>query len=473
MKISRNDPCPCGSGLKYKKCCLNKATESTTLSYAWRKMRTIDDELSGLLMKHALELFGKPGLEESWEEFHVFAIDTPNIESEQAVFVQAFMPWFIYNWFPDSHEESLANLPEVIAAEHYLKRHPSRLSAYQKTFIKANCEARYSIYEIIHVVRQQSITLKDILRGHQITIHEKLGSETLKKGYVIMARIVTINEDSIACGMHPQPLPSQYLLSIVEFKQHFAKNKYFTDDMLFELDLEIRAHYLDLLNELYENPFPNIQNTDGDELSMNTVHYTLACTPQRAFEALAELAAGIDPLELSQDGVYNSYNQLVEISFPWCVAGNKVNKDWENTVYGHITIKENTLTVEVNSDKRAQVILVEINDRLSKEEATYFHTTQKSIQDLLNEPHNALDNPCDDSPEIQAMLKQMNHQHWVSWLDTKIPALNNVTPRAAAKTIHGRELLEALFVDFHNKNQSGFSQCPVDLHFLRHELGMT
>lgn len=23
-KISRNDLCPCGSGLKYKKCCLNK-----------------------------------------------------------------------------------------------------------------------------------------------------------------------------------------------------------------------------------------------------------------------------------------------------------------------------------------------------------------------------------------------------------------------------------------------------------------
>ena len=24
-KIGRNDPCPCGSGKKYKKCCLNKS----------------------------------------------------------------------------------------------------------------------------------------------------------------------------------------------------------------------------------------------------------------------------------------------------------------------------------------------------------------------------------------------------------------------------------------------------------------
>jgi hypothetical protein len=46
------------------------------------------------------------------------------------------------------------------------------------------------------VVRQQSITLKDVLRGHQITIHEKRGSESLEKGHIIMARVVTLNEDT-------------------------------------------------------------------------------------------------------------------------------------------------------------------------------------------------------------------------------------------------------------------------------------
>jgi uncharacterized protein YecA (UPF0149 family) len=27
-KIGRNDPCPCGSGLKFKKCCLGTRTQS-------------------------------------------------------------------------------------------------------------------------------------------------------------------------------------------------------------------------------------------------------------------------------------------------------------------------------------------------------------------------------------------------------------------------------------------------------------
>ena len=33
MKVGRNDTCPCGSGLKYKKCCINKEnTNSPKLS---------------------------------------------------------------------------------------------------------------------------------------------------------------------------------------------------------------------------------------------------------------------------------------------------------------------------------------------------------------------------------------------------------------------------------------------------------
>ena len=473
MKLNRNAPCTCGSGLKYKKCCLNNAAESTTLSFAWQKMRSTDGNLVEPIMAYAVRLFGKQGLEAAWEEFHGFAEDTPEIAGEQMVFEQAFMPWFLYNWRPDTDEELIADLPEVIAAEHYSTKYPYRLDSYQKSFIQANLESHYSIYEVTHVVRQQSITLKDVLRGHTITIHEKRGSESLEKGHILLARVVTLNEDSIACGMYTQPLPSSYLLTFVEFKQHYGQNKFFTDEMLFDLDLEIRTFFMENIEHLLANPFPQLQNTDGEELSMNTVHYSLACTPQRVFDALASLCTSVDKSELSEDGVYDSNQQLVEISFPWCKKGNSIHKDWNNTVYGHVTIKEGSLTIEVNSAERAQGALTEINARLNDKEATYLQTEQQSIKDMLAEPHEEKPNPCDDSPELQAMLKQLSHQNWVSWLNTSIPALHHVTPREAAKTALGRELLEALFVDFHQKNQSGFSQCPVDLQFLRQELSMT
>ena len=41
MKIGRNESCPCGSGKKYKKCCLNKSDEqrlAEAVAYIQTKM---------------------------------------------------------------------------------------------------------------------------------------------------------------------------------------------------------------------------------------------------------------------------------------------------------------------------------------------------------------------------------------------------------------------------------------------------
>src|ERR1043165_2917198 len=39
MKISRNDPCPCGSGKKYKKCCLPAAATDPSVPVTGSRFR--------------------------------------------------------------------------------------------------------------------------------------------------------------------------------------------------------------------------------------------------------------------------------------------------------------------------------------------------------------------------------------------------------------------------------------------------
>jgi hypothetical protein len=51
-------------------------------------------------------------------------------------------------------------------------------------------------------------------------------------------------------------------------------------------------------------------------------------------------------------------------------------------------------------------------------------------------------------PELQAIEAELARKHWDAWLDTKVPALGNRTPRQAAKTASGRERLEALLADY-------------------------
>lgn len=76
IQINRNDPCPCGSGLKYKKCCMNKMTsyaeKQLTESYFRRyriKLKTPEDILgikeAGKLVVDTLKLCEasiKPGM---------------------------------------------------------------------------------------------------------------------------------------------------------------------------------------------------------------------------------------------------------------------------------------------------------------------------------------------------------------------------------------------------------------------------
>jgi len=42
MKIGRNEPCPCGSGIKYKKCCLNKTAEKRLAEAVMYSMESIE-----------------------------------------------------------------------------------------------------------------------------------------------------------------------------------------------------------------------------------------------------------------------------------------------------------------------------------------------------------------------------------------------------------------------------------------------
>jgi len=46
LRIGRNDPCHCGSGKKYKKCCMNKDKEAAQAEQAARQAAAIPPPLS-------------------------------------------------------------------------------------------------------------------------------------------------------------------------------------------------------------------------------------------------------------------------------------------------------------------------------------------------------------------------------------------------------------------------------------------
>jgi hypothetical protein len=67
----------------------------------------------------------------------------------------------------------------------------------------------------------------------------------------------------------------------------------------------------------------------------------------------------------------------------------------------------------------------------------------------------------------------MTREQWGSWLDTRVPALGNKTPRQAARTAGGRERLEALLGQFERDAADLPSNPPDHLAAIRAALGLT
>jgi hypothetical protein len=76
-------------------------------------------------------------------------------------------------------------------------------------------------------------------------------------------------------------------------------------------------------------------------------------------------------------------------------------------------------------------------------------------------------------PEVRLKLEEHARQHWVTWFDVPVPALNNMTPREAAKSEEGRELLESLLLDYErHDDDSNENLMRPDVPELRRKLGM-
>ena len=77
-----------------------------------------------------------------------------------------------------------------------------------------------------------------------------------------------------------------------------------------------------------------------------------------------------------------------------------------------------------------------------------------------------------NTPELQALSDEMMRRHWEAWLDERVPALGNKTPRQAARTPKGRERLMALLGEFDRRAESEPEATREALRDVRRQLKM-
>jgi hypothetical protein len=487
-RIGRNDPCPCGSGKKHKHCCYEKfrARKPEELfggDADWLKIRRTEGELVGQILDFATQRYGNAAMEEAFGEFTNWgkiAVGHEDIDN-------FFIPWFIFNWLAGDQEKELAGLAEckTSLALEYLQKNGRRLDAYQQAFIIAASTQPFSFLEITEAVPGKSLGLRDLFLDQTYKVKEAGGSTVLKRGDVIFGRVVSLEEQAIVVGTASVVIPPRYHLDILDFRDLFRKRasdlgRELNTETIALADLPLRRLYFATAEMITNPPRPELQNTDGDPIAFVTLYFDLHCSPAEALEGLRSLTLREFRKDILEDSVHDAEGNLVEFSFDWQKRGNKLQKHWDNTILGRLSVKGKRLTAEVNSEKRAKKIQSEIAKRLGAK-ATYKRSVNEPVEKKLEELKKRTSNEdlerqreeFQSSPEVQALLERDMKAHWEAWYTEPIPALANRTPMEAARTPEGRERLEVLLSDYERQNELvPHSALRADLATIRKRLGL-
>lgn len=474
--VGRNDSCPCGSGLKFKHCCLRVQGVEDSLRV---RLRSAEGALVPALFSYATQEFGPEFFDEAWDEFFLWN-DVPDDIENSKEFGSTFDPFFVFDFVPDAAEDRLpVGWPTEPLALHFLHHEVESASELHRKFIEQACKSPASFFVVEAVFAGRALDIKDILTGRRFHVLEQSASRTLHVGDVLFTRVVTAGGGSIMIGACPWVIPASWHIPIIDMRERWRKRRLLTRDELVDFNLEIREAYHEIVDRLLHPTLPALQNTDGDPIELTTLTYELEVPIAEAVERLTPLATLRGNVHIA-DEVRDAAGTLMVATLTWIKAGNRKLKDWENTALGTLRLEGSRLLVEVNSARRRRRIEKEIAKRLGPA-ATLLDTTVTDLAEALEKRRASRSVVSSDvatpaesqlSPELQGVEAELARKHWDAWLDTKVPALGNRTPRQAAKTASGRERLEALLADYSQKNVSGRNAFEPDIVTLKRKLGL-
>jgi len=473
--VGRNDPCPCGSGRKFKHCCLRVQGGEDNLRV---RLRSAEGALVPALFSYATQEFGREFFDEAWDEFFLWNDVPDDIESSKE-FGTTFDPFLVFDFVPDATDPLPDGWPTEPLALHFLHHEVESAPELHREFIEQACKSPASFFVVEAVFAGRALDIKDILTGRRFHVLEQSASRTLHVGDVLFTRVVTAGGGSIMIGACPWVIPASWHIPIIDTRERLRPKRLLTREELLDYGLEIRQAYHEIVDALLHPALPVLQNTDGDPLELTTLTYELGVTVPEAVERLTPLATLRGDVHLA-DEVRDAAGALMTATLTWIKAGNRKNKDWDNTTLGTLRLDDSRLVVEINSARRRRRIEKEIAKYLGSA-ATLVDTTVTDLAEALERrretrslaPSHLLA-PADSPrpPELQAIEADLARKHWDAWLDTKVPALGNRTPRQAAKTASGRERLEALLADYSRKSVSGHNAFEPDIVTLKRQLGL-
>jgi SEC-C motif/Protein of unknown function (DUF2384) len=482
MKTGRNDPCLCGSGKKYKHCCLNAGTAQAAAptDLTWRRMRGLLDGFPTKMLRFTANAYGPTAVHEAWDEFtcHAGVEFDPNTP-----LMQLFMPWFFNCWAPDPLAATTVvntSLHDVIPTKAYLATNGRQLDPLLRRYLESLLTAPFTFFEVLACDPGTGMTLRDVMTQEEHEVTERGASQGMQRGDLLFGQLASVDRLTMLEACNGFAIPPMEKAPIIALRAQIASAyPVITRQVLRNWDFELLDLFHEIADRLFNPRLPILQNTDGEPLSPHKLVFDLKAPPQAAFDVLKHLALDEPDEDLLADATRDSEGKLTGVRFSWKKRGNKKHAGWDNTVLGWIEIDRARLIAEVNSKARADAIRKKIEKALGagvRYRASEIESLEKMLADRRETGGAAVEESkrLAQLPEVREKISEMMAAHWEHWVSQPLPILGNRTPMDAVKDPDGREIVESLVIQAERNGRSPDLQTDENVfRRLRERLGFT
>ena len=473
-KIGRNDSCICGSGKKYKNCCLNDSEAINIGNYKYDRYLEARNSACSKIF-----LFGtkRLGIEKSDAAYYLLDFLISPVEDDKIKNIQDFDVFldnisflFTIYGYPiydliefdrdlDDFGFDAENIEDNYLWKYCYTNFIKDFTEEEKNFLGSLKKSIAGFFKVVNTSTQDNgfssyptIEIEDILDGSVYKIMDKSLSKGVVKHDIISGIITPFRKDIYVLESCPPLIyPSrdrEILMELIKEYSMIYKTKY---RQLFKkkhdyaklLKLFPVIIYLVSLDYFYNritSPLPKLVNYDKEEIILSETAYRI-----KDKETVKDRLIKIKEIRLSEE-------TKKEIIFNW------MNE--KNTILGTIFLKSRKLIFQTNSLERLKKWKDKVRDipmEFLKTDYTYLEDIQmrysKGRKTSKSKEKDIID-PGIKIPEkdFKKIALDWWEKYYNDWINSKIPALGNITPRQAVKTNSGREKVKALIDEFENSN---------------------
>ncbi len=180
-KVQRNDPCPCGSGKKYKQCCMLKERDQQSKTVVGQREHSeLYSELLAFAKAPALTKDMLAAFESFWNGNYgpkaLWALPSQD--------VARFIDWFVFDYPTWDSRKRVIEL--------FAEAEGPRLSASKQELVNQWSNAVIGFYRVRSVAPNVSLHLEDMIQGEEIEVVHRTLSLVSDPGDLVVGRLLAV-----------------------------------------------------------------------------------------------------------------------------------------------------------------------------------------------------------------------------------------------------------------------------------------